>query len=116
MPVSQKSRTKTYRTLLLKKRDELLASTRTRPEALSVSVKSPDEMEFAVQIVEQDVNVTTASVRSRMLKQIDYALERVAGGTYGECQACGEQISPNRLKAVPWAECCLTCEELRSRN
>lgn len=116
MPASLKSRTKTYRTLLLKKRDELLASTRNGPEALSVSVKSPDEMEFAVQTVEQDVNVTTASVRSSMLKQINYALERVAGGTYGECQACGEQISPNRLKAVPWAECCLTCEELRSRN
>ena len=116
MPVSLKSRNNTYRTLLLKKREELLARARSGPEALSVSVKSPDEMEFAVQIVEQDVNVTTATVRSRMLKQIDYALERVAGGTYGECQACGEHISPNRLKAVPWAEGCLACEELRSRN
>jgi DnaK suppressor protein len=51
-----------------------------------------------------------------MLRQIDYALERVAGGTYGECQACGEHISANRLKAIPWAECCLKCEEMRSRN
>jgi RNA polymerase-binding transcription factor len=116
MSASLKVRKSTYRTLLLKKREELLARARSGPEALSVSVQSPDDMEFAVQTVEQDVNVTTASVRSRMLKQIDYALERVAGGTYGECQACGEQISPNRLKAVPWAECCLTCEEMRSRN
>ena len=115
MPATLKARKNAYRAMLLKKRQELLAGTKTRPEALA-AVQTPDEMELAVQSVEQDVNVTAASVRSRMLQQIDYALERVAGGTYGECQACGEEISPNRLKAIPWAECCLSCEELRSRN
>lgn len=115
MPATLKARTNAYRAMLLKKRQELLDGTKARPEALS-AVQSPDEMEFAVQSVEQDVNVTTASVRSSMLRQIDYALERVKGGTYGECQACGEEISPNRLKAIPWAEYCLSCEELRSRN
>ncbi len=115
MPATLKSRKNAYRAMLLKKRQELLAGSRNNPEALS-AVQSADEMEFAVRSVEQDVNVTTASVRSRMLQQIDYALERVAGGTYGECQACGEEISPNRLKAIPWAEYCLKCEELRTRN
>ena len=115
MPATLKTRKSSYRAMLLKKRQELLAGTRNNPEALS-AVQSADEMEFAVRSVEQDVNVTTASVRSRMLRQIDYALERVAGGTYGECQACGEQIPLNRLKAIPWAECCLECEEMRSRN
>jgi RNA polymerase-binding transcription factor len=115
MPATLKSRKNAYRAMLLKKRQELLAGSRNTPEALS-AIQSADEMEFAVRSVEQDVNVTTASVRSRMLQQIDYALERVAGGTYGECQACGEEISPNRLKAIPWAEYCLKCEELRTRN
>ncbi|HET9180058.1 MAG TPA: TraR/DksA C4-type zinc finger protein [Terriglobia bacterium] len=115
MSATVKTRTSAYRAVLLKKRQELLTGSRNTPEALS-AVQSADEMEFAVRSVEQDVNVTTASVRSRMLRQIDYALERVAGGTYGECQSCGEQISANRLKAIPWAECCLNCEELRIRN
>jgi DnaK suppressor protein len=115
MPATVKTRKTAYRAMLLKKRQELLAGTRNDPEALS-AVQSADEMEFAVRSVEQDVNVTTASVRSRMLRQIDYALERVAGGTYGECQSCGEEISANRLKAIPWAEYCLSCEELRTRN
>ncbi len=115
MPATLKIRKSAYRAMLLKKRQELLAGTRHNPEALS-AIQSADEMEFAVRSVEQDVNVTTASVRSRMLRQIDYALERVAGGTYGECQSCGEEISPNRLKAIPWAEYCLNCEEMRSRN
>ncbi len=115
MPATLKIRKSAYRAMLLKKRQELLVGARNTPEALS-AIQSADEMEFAVRSVEQDVNVTTASVRSRMLRQIDYALERVAGGTYGECQACGEHISDNRLKAIPWAECCLKCEEMRSRN
>lgn len=115
MATTLKMRNSSYRAMLLKKRQELLAGAKNNPEALS-AVQSADEMEFAVRSVEQDVNVTTASVRSRMLRQIDYALERVAGGTYGECQACGEQISLNRLKAIPWAEYCLDCEEKRSRN
>src|SRR5574337_823374 len=114
MPATLKTRTNAYRAMLLKKRQELLAGARNNPDALS-AIQSADEMEFAVHSVEQDVNVTTASVRSRMLRQIDYALERVAGGTYGECQACGEQISVNRLKAIPWAEHCLNCEELCTR-
>ena len=111
-----KSPAKVYRTLLLKKRDEILASTRREPEALTASVQSPDAVEFAVKTVEQDVTVVTANLRSRMLKEIERALARCAGGTYGVCEACGEEISNNRLKAIPWARYCLTCQELRSRN
>jgi DnaK suppressor protein len=116
MRTAVKSTKKVYRTLLLKKRDEILAATRSEPEALSVSVQSPDAVEFAVRTVEQDVTVVTANLRSGMLKEIERALKRCAGGTYGVCEACSEEISPNRLKAIPWARYCLTCQELRSRN
>ena len=111
-----KSPKRVYRSLLLKKRDEILAATRSEPEALSVSVQSPDAVEFAVRTVEQDVTVHTANLRSRTLKEIEGALARCAGGTYGVCEACAEEISPNRLKAIPWARYCVTCQELRSRN
>jgi len=105
---------KVYRSILLKKRQELLES--TRPEALSTSVQSPDAVEFAVRTLEQDVTVVTANLRSRTLKEIESALARCAGGTYGVCEACNEEISLNRLKAIPWARYCVTCQELRSRN
>ena len=65
-----KSPKKVYRSLLLKKRDEILASTRSEPEALSASVQSPDAVEFAVRTLEQDVTVVTANMRSRTLKEI----------------------------------------------
>ena len=116
MATAVKSRKGTYRALLLKKREELLASVRNSPEALSTSIQTPDAVEFAVKSAEQDLTAQTASLRTQMLKEIDRALARVAGGTYGECEGCGEPISPSRLKALPWARYCLTCQELRSRN
>jgi len=111
-----KTRKAPYRNLLLKKRQELLGAARTEPEALSVSLRTPDEVEFAVKTAQQDLTAATAELRSRMLREVERALKRVAGGTYGVCESCGEEISSNRLKAIPWARYCLTCQELSSKN
>ena len=105
-----------YRTILLKKRQELLAAGQRRPEALAMSLRTPDEVEFAIRSAQQDLNAATVELRSRTLREVESALKRVAGGTYGECEACGEEISANRLKAIPWARYCLTCQEIRSKN
>lgn len=39
------------------------------------------------------------------------ALERSARGTLGSCEECGEDISPKRLVAIPWADLCIQCKE-----
>lgn len=116
MATAVKTRRSPYRELLLRKREELLATTRRQPEALAISLRTPDEVEFALQAAEQDVTAATAELHNRMLREIERALQRVARGTYGECEACGEQISANRLKAIPWARYCLSCQEKRSNN
>lgn len=111
-----KTRKEPHRELLLKKRAELLASTRSQPEALAASIQTPDAVEFAIKAAEQDLTAATAELRARMLKEIESALQRVANGTYGECEACGEEISASRLKAIPWARFCLPCQEQLSKN
>ena len=116
MGTALKSARNVYRTLLLKKRSELLASAKGAPEALATNVQSPDVVEFAVRTAEQDVTAVTASLRSQLLREVDNALGRCARGTYGACEGCHEEIAPPRLKAVPWTRYCLTCQELRSRN
>jgi len=116
MGTAVKSGKSVYRTLLLKKRNELLASSKGAPEALATSVQSPDVVEFAVRTAEQDVTAVTASLRSQLLREVDNALGRCARGTYGACEGCHEEIAPLRLKAVPWTRYCLSCQELRSRN
>ena len=116
MATALKTRKSSYRALLLKKRQELLGSGGRRPEALAMSLQTPDEVEFAIRTAQQDLTAATLELRSQMLKEVENALRRVAGGTYGECEGCGEEISANRLKAIPWARYCLTCQELRSKN
>ncbi|HLI29692.1 MAG TPA: TraR/DksA family transcriptional regulator [Terriglobia bacterium] len=116
MPTMVKARKGSYRTLLLKKRNELLAEVRRGPEALATSVQSPDAVEFAVKAAEQDLTARTADLRSRVLKEIDRALERVVRGSYGICESCEEEISPARLKAIPWARYCVRCQDMLSRN
>ncbi|MGH9296069.1 MAG: TraR/DksA family transcriptional regulator, partial [Acidimicrobiales bacterium] len=31
-------------------------------------------------------------------------------GTYGSCDACGADIDPDRLEALPWAVLCVACK------
>jgi RNA polymerase-binding transcription factor DksA len=43
------------------------------------------------------------------LVEVEAALERVAQGTFGSCERCGQPISPARLEAMPAAPLCITC-------
>lgn len=45
------------------------------------------------------------------LKAIDQALHRIAGGSYGQCEGCGEDIAAERLQAQPSARLCLACQK-----
>jgi DnaK suppressor protein len=45
------------------------------------------------------------------LGEIDAALERIAGGTYGYCTGCKKMIDTDRLAILPTATLCLSCEK-----
>jgi DnaK suppressor protein len=45
------------------------------------------------------------------LQLVEKALDRIREGSFGECVACGEEINPKRLEAVPWARHCIDCQE-----
>lgn len=47
----------------------------------------------------------------REIEEIRAALGRIDEGTYGVCAACGEDISPARLSAMPMARRCVPCQE-----
>jgi RNA polymerase-binding transcription factor len=42
-----------------------------------------------------------------MLDEVRRARRRVADGTYGTCEVCGEPIPEGRLEARPWATRCI---------
>jgi len=55
---------------------------------------------------------TTAMARSvtRSLADVDRALAKIADGSYGVCDACGDPIPANRLEALPATAHCIRCK------
>ena len=49
------------------------------------------------------------------LSSIDDALARIARGTYGTCEACGQPIAVERLEALPQASRCIECQRVADR-
>jgi DnaK suppressor protein len=45
-----------------------------------------------------------------VLEDIDEALRNIDKGRYGICQQCGDEISEERLDAVPYARLCVKCK------
>ena len=46
------------------------------------------------------------------LHDVDRALAKIAAGTYGTCERCGDPIAEERLDAIPWALLCIDCKKL----
>ncbi len=46
----------------------------------------------------------------KLIKKIEQALERIENGTFGLCERCGEEISPERLTARPVTTYCINCK------
>jgi DnaK suppressor protein len=46
----------------------------------------------------------------KLVEKIDAALRRIADGTFGECEECGEMISVGRLRARPVTTLCISCK------
>lgn len=47
------------------------------------------------------------------LDEVSSALARIAAGTYGICERCGQAIAPERLEARPIARLCIRCASTR---
>ncbi len=43
------------------------------------------------------------------LRRVEAALGRLAAGSYGRCERCGEPIDPARLEALPESPVCTSC-------
>ncbi len=53
---------------------------------------------------------------TQMRARIMNALERMEDGAYGTCMRCGKDIPIDRLRAIPYAEYDVTCQEIIDRE
>ncbi|HBT40970.1 MAG: TraR/DksA family transcriptional regulator [Alphaproteobacteria bacterium] len=76
------------------------------------TLREPDSQDFEERATENEGDEVLEDLGNAALTeiaQIETALERIAGGTYGDCVTCGEAIPPARLEAVPQAAQCIKC-------
>ncbi len=60
---------------------------------------------------ERERDLTLENNIKDMLNRIEVALAKMDKSTYGVCDRCGGSIDPARLKAVPYANLCITCKK-----
>ncbi|MBF4160633.1 TraR/DksA family transcriptional regulator [Nocardioides acrostichi] len=75
-----------------------------------------DQADLGASSFERDHEMSVLNNERDKLAQIDRALARIADGTYGQCENCGQPIGKLRLMAFPRATLCMTCKQHEERR
>lgn len=60
-------------------------------------------------ILERELAEAATARARQAMQDIDAALARMDGNTYGNCRSCGGAILPERLEAIPHTRFCVAC-------
>ena len=89
-----------------------LAELIERAEVIEEDLRHPldaDWSEQAVDLADDEALEGVDEVLRTEIQQIRLALLRIENGSYGECAKCGNDISLERLEALPTATRCIKC-------
>ncbi len=86
-----------------------------RREEIAIE-NAPDTIDRVQQAAERELAICQIESSFSRLQNIRLALERIEDGSYGTCLRCENDISPKRLQAVPWAACCIRCQDIADRE
>jgi len=75
-----------------------------------------DPLDMTLHAAEREIAMHGLDRRAVLVRQLRSAIDRIEDGTYGICCECEEEIAPNRLRAIPWAELCIQCQEAADRS
>lgn len=75
-----------------------------------------DPADMAANAYTKELLMSMSTNDRQLLESIDIALGRIDEGEYGHCDNCGEPIQEKRLEALPWAQHCVSCQELNEKG
>jgi DnaK suppressor protein len=101
------------REYLTTRREQILHELHAVQRTLNSSGEShpADYAEHAADVFDQDLTICMTDRRSRELAAVERALENMEGQCYGQCAKCNGHISAARLRVMPTATLCITCQE-----
>jgi DnaK suppressor protein len=107
--------------LLLKKREEVVREAKIeiskyiKGETKQLVDTALDDGDWSIVDLSEDISLKQLNTHRENLQKIDEALRKLEEGTYGICEDCGEEISEERLKIMPFAIYCIDCQEKREQ-
>lgn len=117
---------KDFKELLLKKKSDLARGidhiakdalkTSQRDAAGDLSAYSLHMADMATDNYDREFSLSLADNEQKILHRIEAALEKIEDKGFGLCETCGKKISKVRLKAVPYAELCVPCQEKQEKR
>lgn len=75
-----------------------------------------DPADDAAKTYEREQELAQTHNARELLAQNERALARIASGTYGVCESCGEAVGKARLQAFPRAALCVRCKQREERR
>lgn len=115
-----KKQLEVYRKLILKMKENILYDIKNMTAAESGSAKDSSVdvsshalhmADVATDMYDREFNLGLASNDRELLNRLEEALQRIQERTYGHCTDCKKIIPVARLKAIPYTEYCLKCQE-----
>nr|WP_063799051.1 TraR/DksA C4-type zinc finger protein [Streptomyces ossamyceticus] len=75
-----------------------------------------DQADTGAKNITREHEMALANNAREMLDQTERALDRLATGTYGLCESCGNPIGKARMQAFPRATLCVECKQKQERR
>jgi DnaK suppressor protein len=102
---------KELKKILNEKRNDLLNIVDRKKHKELPDVEVGDEIDTASMSIEKEMLFELTNNEKVMLDSIEAALRKIEKNKYGYCESCGKLITFGRLKTIPWARYCLTCQQ-----
>ena len=85
-------------------------------EVDAINVPQAEIIDIAQNLEQIDRDASLAEQERREVVAIERALAKMATGSFGVCEDCGENIPPKRLMVLPQARLCAHCQAFEEKQ
>jgi len=104
-----------YHRMLLARREQVLSGLGGKFDTMARMGRVAEDDQAQISH-DEFISLRLNSMDYGELRLVEEALDRMRSGDYGACQACEEPIPAKRLRALPWARYCVSCQERLGMN
>ncbi len=109
------TRKEILKVMLELRRNEISLQINSQKDRLRSGIRHRNDLR-GEESIEESVDLTLMEMRSDTLEKLLDALKRLEWDTYGRCSQCQEEITEDRLRALPFAVRCKRCEEVQEQQ